>query len=119
MHKASGGKSFGNIRGQHNPKIAAGLLKSIEFDDEAKRIDFCAKIVDDQEWAKVEEGVYTGFSPGGSYAKRWPDGGYHRYTPEGRRAVDRRRAVQPQRRLHAGQGGRLRRGSRVRHRQGL
>jgi hypothetical protein len=73
MHKASGGKSYGNIRGQHNPKIAAGLLKSIEFDDDAKRIDFCAKIVDDQEWLKVEEGVYTGFSPGGSYAKRWLD----------------------------------------------
>jgi hypothetical protein len=82
MHKASGGKSYGNIRGQHNPKIAAGLLKSIEFDDDAKRIDFCAKIVDDQEWLKVEEGVYTGFSPGGSYAKRWLDGAYHRYTPK-------------------------------------
>lgn len=82
MHKASGGKSFGNIRGQHNPRIAAGLLKSIDFDDEAKRIDFCAKIVDDQEWRKVEEGVYTGFSPGGSYAKRWADGAYHRYTPK-------------------------------------
>jgi hypothetical protein len=82
MHKASGGKSYGNIRGQHNPKIAAGLLKSIEFDDDNKRINFVAHIVDNQEWAKVEAGVYTGFSPGGRYAKRWRDGDVTRYTAE-------------------------------------
>ena len=41
-----------------------------------------AKIVDDNEWKKVEEGVYTGFSPGGRYAKRWQDGAYRRYTPD-------------------------------------
>lgn len=82
MHKASGGKSYGNIRAQHDPKRAAGLLKSISFDDEAKRIDFCAHIVDDQEWAKVEAGVYTGFSPGGRYSKRWRDGDVTRYTAD-------------------------------------
>ncbi|WP_189675024.1 hypothetical protein [Sphingomonas glacialis] len=81
MSKASGGQNLGNIRGQHDLKKAAGKLISIEFDDTAKRIDFCAKIVDDQEWKKVEELVYTGFSPGGSYAKRWVDGAYQRYTP--------------------------------------
>ena len=32
-----------------------------------------AKIVDDDEWRKVTEGVYTGFSQGGRYVKRWPD----------------------------------------------
>src|SRR5579875_2669396 len=67
MHKASGGKSFGNIRAQHDLKKAAGKLTDIAFDDDAKRISFVAHIVDDQEWAKVEAGVYTGFSPGGSY----------------------------------------------------
>lgn len=84
LFKASGGKSYGNVRGQHNAKIAAGVLREIEFDDEAKRISFCAHIVDDAEWAKVEAGVYTGFSPGGSYAKRWNDpsvAGHKRYTP--------------------------------------
>jgi hypothetical protein len=82
LFKASGGKSYGNVRAQHDPKRAAGLLKSIEFDDENKRIEFCAHIVDDQEWAKVEAGVYTGFSPGGRYAKRWQDGDLKRYTAD-------------------------------------
>lgn len=78
---ASGGKSLGNVRAQHDLKKAAGKLVDISFDDDAKRISFCAKIVDDQEWEKVDEGVYTGFSPGGRYAKRWADGLHKRYTP--------------------------------------
>lgn len=81
MQKASGGKSLGNIRAQHDLKKAAGKLIDLTFDDDAKRIDFAAKIVDEAEWLKVEEGVYTGFSPGGSYAKRWRDGAHQRYTP--------------------------------------
>lgn len=85
LNKASGGKSYGNIRAQHDAKQAVGLLKSIAFDDDAKRIDFCAHIVDDAAWAKVEAGVFTGFSPGGAYAKRWADTkvtGHFRYTPK-------------------------------------
>lgn len=85
MSKASGGKSLGNIRAQHDLKKAAGRLTEIGFDDETKRISFCAHIVDDQEWAKVEAGVYTGFSPGGSYEKRWKDAevtDHYRYTPK-------------------------------------
>jgi hypothetical protein len=81
---ASGGKSYGNVRAQHDGRRAAGLLKSISFDDEAKRIDFCAYIEDDQDWRKVESGVYTGFSPGGRYVKRWKDADlpdHNRYTP--------------------------------------
>ncbi len=82
MSDASEGKNLGNIRGQHDMKKAAGKLTEISFNDEAKRVDFCAKIVDDAEWLKVEERVYTGFSPGGSYAKRWKDGDHYRYTPK-------------------------------------
>jgi hypothetical protein len=77
--KASDGKSLGNIRGQHS-NIAAGKLVELTFDD-LKKVGFVAKIVDDNEWQKVEEGVYTGFSPGGKYAKRWQDGAHKRYTP--------------------------------------
>lgn len=80
MEKASGGKSLGNIRGQHS-NIAAGKLVELTFDDDLKKVFVVAKIVDDNEWQKVEEGVYTGFSPGGRYAKRWPDGKHKRYTP--------------------------------------
>jgi hypothetical protein len=80
---ASGGKSFGAVRAMHTP-IAAGKLTDIAFDDHAKRITVCAKIVDDDEWRKVQEGVYTGFSQGGRYVKRWadPDSGLTRYTAD-------------------------------------
>jgi hypothetical protein len=81
--EASGGKSLGAVRAMHGP-IAAGKLTDIAFDDETKRILVAAKIVDDDEWRKVEEGVYTGFSQGGRYVARWPDGdsGFTRYTAE-------------------------------------
>jgi hypothetical protein len=81
LQKASDGKSLGNIRGQHS-NIAAGRLVELTFDDDLKKIGFVAHIVDDNEWRKVEAGVYTGFSPGGRYAKRWQDGRYKRYTPD-------------------------------------
>ena len=69
---ATDGKSFGNLRAMHS-NIAAGKLVDIAFNDAAKRIEICGKVVDDDEWHKVEEGVYTGFSQGGRYLKRWPD----------------------------------------------
>ena len=80
---ASGGKSLGAVRAMHG-SIAAGKLTDIAFDDDAKRITVAAKIVDDDEWRKVQEGVYTGFSQGGRYVKRWadPETGLTRYTAE-------------------------------------
>ena len=80
---ASGGKSLGAVRAMHG-SVAAGKLTDIAFDDDAKRVTVCAKIVDDDEWKKVTEGVYTGFSQGGRYVKRWadPDTGLTRYTAE-------------------------------------
>jgi hypothetical protein len=70
--KASDGKNLGNVRAMHG-KVAAGKLTQIAFNDEEKAIDVAAKVVDDAEWQKCLEGVYTGFSIGGKYAKRWPD----------------------------------------------
>jgi hypothetical protein len=69
---ATAGKSFGNLRAMHG-NVAAGKLIDIAFNDAQKRIEICGKVVDDAEWQKVEEGVYTGFSQGGRYLKRWPD----------------------------------------------
>ena len=82
-HEASGGKSLGAVRAMHQ-RIAAGKLTDIAFDDEGKRILVAAKIVDDDEWAKVVEGVYTGFSQGGRYVARWTDDatGLIRYTAD-------------------------------------
>lgn len=80
----SGGKSKGNVRAMHS-SIAAGKLTDIAYDDDAKKIEGVAKVVDDDEWQKVLEGVYTGFSMGGRYKKRWADGNnpsLMRYTPQ-------------------------------------
>ncbi len=83
FHEASGGKSLGNVRAMHGT-IAAGKLTDITFDDVNKRIEGVAKVVDEDAWQKVLEGVYTGFSIGGGYAKRWQDAenpALMRYTP--------------------------------------
>ncbi|OJW26689.1 MAG: hypothetical protein BGO51_06495, partial [Rhodospirillales bacterium 69-11] len=84
FEKVTDGKSKGNVRVMHGSH-ACGKLTDITFDDANKAIMGCAKIVDDAEWAKVEEGVYTGFSIGGKYVKRWQDpsnAALKRYIPE-------------------------------------
>jgi hypothetical protein len=68
----SGGKSFGNVRSMHG-NVAAGKLTDIEFNDAEKAIDVSAKIVDDGEWEKCLQGVHTGFSIGGKYARKWSE----------------------------------------------
>lgn len=79
---SSGGKSLGNLRAMHGT-VAAGKVAALHFNDAAKQIEICAKVVDDAEWEKVVEGVYTGFSQGGAYAKRWTDeAGRIRYTAQ-------------------------------------
>lgn len=80
--KRSGGKSLGNLRAMHQP-IAAGKLIDLRPDDNKKGFFVGARIVDDNEWKKVQQGVYTGFSVGGSYQRRWMDynqPGVTRYT---------------------------------------
>ena len=72
ISKATDGKSVGNVRAMHG-KVAAGKLTDIAYDDANLAINVCAKIVDDNEWKKVEEGVYTGFSIGGEYERTWAD----------------------------------------------
>lgn len=82
--KRSDGKSLGNVRAMHT-NIAAGKLTELSFDDVTKTVHGTAKIIDDNEWNKVLEGVYTGFSIGGAYAKRWADEQnpkLYRFTPE-------------------------------------
>lgn len=79
ISEASGGLSKGNLRVMHGLQVA-GKLTDINFDDSAKAIDVCAKVVDDAEWTKVLEGCYTGFSVGGKYEKRWTENGMKKYT---------------------------------------
>jgi hypothetical protein len=73
--------SYGNVRAQHS-NVAAGKLTDIHFDDAGKRIGVIAKIVDDDSWNKVMQGVYTGFSIGGKYLNKWSDGPHSRYTAQ-------------------------------------
>lgn len=80
--KSTGGRSLGNLRAMHGA-VAAGKITSLGFNDAKKQIEICAKIIDDAEWVKVREGVYTGFSQGGSYVRRWcDDDGQTRYTAQ-------------------------------------
>ena len=81
IHKATGGKSLGNVREMHG-NIAAGKVVSLDFDDAAKAIRIVTKCVDDSTWNKILEGVLTGFSQGGDYVKRWKDGDLWRYTAD-------------------------------------
>lgn len=52
---------WGAVRAMHQP-IAAGTAEAVEWDEKGAFLR--AKIVDDAEWAKVESGVYKGFSVG-------------------------------------------------------
>jgi len=74
ISKATNGASLGNLRAMHS-KVAAGKLTEITFNDPSRRIEICAKVVDPNEWLKVKEGVYTGFSIGGNYKSRVTDPG--------------------------------------------
>lgn len=81
VQKASGGKSYGNVRESHTSKAVGKVIKLL-FDDAAKAIRVGVKVVDAEAWQKVVEGVFTGFSIGGRYGERWEDPlnkGYVRY----------------------------------------
>ncbi len=66
------GLSAGNLRAMHKA-VSAGKLLEVSFDDINKIVHVIAKIVDNDEWKKVIEGVYTGFSFGGHSIKKWLD----------------------------------------------
>ena len=60
---------FANIREMHQPS-AIGIAKEANVDD--KGLYLAAKIVDDEAWEKVVQGVYKGFSIGGRVTARDP-----------------------------------------------
>lgn len=70
IHTASGGLSKGNLRVMHGLSVA-GKLTELDFNDSDQSIEVCSKVVDENEWQKVLEGCYTGFSVGGKYGKKW------------------------------------------------
>ena len=68
------GKSYGNVRIQHDSKRVAGkIAEPLVFNDTDKAIDVCVKVSDDTLFSQIKDGIYTGFSIGGSYGKQWKD----------------------------------------------
>jgi hypothetical protein len=68
------GKSYGNVRVQHDSKRVGGkIAEPLAFNDIDKAIDVCVKVTDDTLFSQIKDGVYTGFSIGGSYGKQWTD----------------------------------------------
>lgn len=55
--------AYGNVREQHNPARAVGKAQSVDLETPVGPY-MAAKIVDDDAWRKVKEGVYNGFSVG-------------------------------------------------------
>jgi len=60
--------SYGNLREQHSKRCVGKFVEPLKFDDQGKTIWGLAKVSDDDVWAKVKDGVYTGFSCGGALA---------------------------------------------------
>ena len=72
--KRTQGKSYGNLRQQHDPHKAIGkLIEPPVFNDDEKAIDICAKVVDNDAWELVKSGVLNAFSIGGKYGHQWFD----------------------------------------------
>jgi HK97 family phage prohead protease len=61
---------FANIREMHQPS-AVGIAEAADIDD--KGLYLQARVVDDEAWRKVKEGVYKGFSIGGRALARDPE----------------------------------------------
>jgi hypothetical protein len=69
----SQGKSFGNLRLQHDPKrIVGSVISPLEFDDTNKRIMVSAKVIDPIAKELLNAGALTGFSIGGDYVSKKP-----------------------------------------------
>ena len=79
MSKASDGENIMPLREMHQLQ-AVGAGKTIQFDDAHKQIKMAFKVVDDAAWNKVLNRVLLGFSQGGSYLRRWTEGGRQFYT---------------------------------------
>jgi hypothetical protein len=71
QYAASGGKSYGNVRLQHDPKRPVGnLIAPLEFDDANQLIRVHGQAVDPITKEMLQVGVLTGVSIGGEYVKR-------------------------------------------------
>lgn len=80
--RQTNGENLMSLRAMHQP-VAAGKVTQFDFVPEEKAIDIWSHVVDQNEVNKVLKNVYTGFSVGGRYLRRWPDpSGLMRFTAD-------------------------------------
>lgn len=72
-------KSIMPLRSMHQLD-AVGCGKDISFDDANKTIRMGFSVVDKAAAEKVRKGVFTGFSQGGQYVRKWERDGINFYT---------------------------------------
>jgi hypothetical protein len=72
QHRNTGGRSWGNLRSQHNSNEIAGVLtRPLEFDDTHQQIKCTGKVFGENKDLLLA-GAYGGMSVGGQYLRRWP-----------------------------------------------
>lgn len=79
MGKATDGENIMPLREMHQLS-AVGKGTQLAPHDDTKEILMAFKVVDDNAWKKVVERVYTGFSQGGDYIRKWVENGINYYT---------------------------------------
>lgn len=79
MGKATDGANIMPLREMHQLS-AVGKGTQLVGHDDTKEILMGFKVVDDNAWKKVVERVYTGFSQGGDYVRKWIQDGMQYYT---------------------------------------
>jgi hypothetical protein len=73
VQRDSRGKSYGNIRFQHDDKRPVGrLIQPLKFDDANKQIKIVAQIDEQEARNLLQTGTMTGFSIGGRFVKKTP-----------------------------------------------
>ena len=67
---ATGGKSKGNLRLQHNRHTIAGIVTDLRFDTSARAVWLTTEPTPEA-WQMVEKGLIGYFSQAGRYVRRW------------------------------------------------
>lgn len=73
--------SLGNIRVMHQLQVGGKAIK-IEYRDDSKEVWLGSEPANDDVWHLLKGGFLTGYSIGGGYAWKRPEGSHVRYAPE-------------------------------------
>jgi hypothetical protein len=83
QNKATFGRSWGNIRDMHSDKVVGVLTEPPRFNESDRTVHVVGKVVGEENKAKLEAGLWSALSIGGSYKSRQPlGGGITGYVPD-------------------------------------